>query len=352
LNADHDSEARTSSAGAIMTRRKFIRLAGSAMALANLPFAARAVGAQNSASASFGGPTPNSEFYITSYGGTPQVDASSWRLRIGGLVENPLELSYDDIKKLPPINETLTLECISNPPNGSAISNAQWVGAKLHPLLERAKVRPQAVYAAMHGADGYYTGVPVDELMRKENFLPYMMNGVALPAEHGYPLRLFIPGKYGMKQPKWITKIELVDREFIGYWEARGWSNSAWRKINSGFFYPRAPSGFFNLLSSKTRIKAPLDIVGWALAGPSGVRGVEVSTDGGTAWHHAELVENRSPYVWTVWKYHFAPQRTGEYEVRVRATDGDGVVQPVRDQQSGSGMSGQPRLGLDVTSLG
>jgi DMSO/TMAO reductase YedYZ molybdopterin-dependent catalytic subunit len=333
----------------IMTRRKFVRLAGSALALSGLPLAGRIASAQQSlASANFGGLTPNSDFYITSYAATPQIDAAKWSLKIKGLVSRPLELSYADLKRLPPIEQTLTLECISNAPNGSAISNARWVGVKLRPLLERAGVRPNAVYAAMRAGDGFYTGVPLDEIMREENFLPYLMNGVPLPAEHGFPLRIFIPGKYGMKQPKWLTEIELVDREFTGYWEARGWSNSAWRKINSGFFSPKPPHGWLSLLEPSASVKAPVDIVGWALAGPSGVRKVEVSTDGGQSWNEAELVSNPSPYIWTVWKYRFAPPKPGKYAVRVRATAGDGVRQPERDPQTGSGMSGQPRMDLEI----
>jgi DMSO/TMAO reductase YedYZ molybdopterin-dependent catalytic subunit len=94
-------------------------------------------------------------------------------------------------------------------------------GFKLKPLLHRAGVKPNAIYAAMRAADGYYTGVPLAELMRDENWLAYRMNGEPLPPEHGFPLRIFIPGKYGMKQPKWLTEIELVGTPFIGYWEAR-----------------------------------------------------------------------------------------------------------------------------------
>jgi DMSO/TMAO reductase YedYZ molybdopterin-dependent catalytic subunit len=328
-----------------MTRREFVILAGIAIAFADAPlWAAPEAGP-------FGGPTPNDTFYITSYGGTPAVNLEAWRLRITGLVKHPLVLSYRDIRALAPVNETLTLECISNPPNGDAISNARWTGVKLGPLLERAGVKGNAVYAAMRGWDGYYTGVPTDEILRAENFLPYLMNGVPLPVAHGYPLRIFIPGKYGQKQPKWLTEIKFVDHEFIGYWEARGWSNSAWRKVNSGFFSPRLPGSFFDTYGRAVPVRAPVDIVGWALAGPSGIRRVQVSTDSGKSWHDARLAANPSPYVWTVWKYRFAPDAPGDFPVRVRATSGDGVTQPVRDPQSGSGMSGQPAMTLRVTAL-
>lgn len=334
-----------------ITRRKFVRLAGGALTLAGLPAIAKIADAAPSDPKSFGGLTPNADFYVTSYGSTPSVDINQWSLKIHGMVERPLTLSHADIRRLPPVTQTLTLECIGNPPDGSAIGNARWTGVMLKPLLDRVRVRRGAVYVAMRGADGYATGVPIDEIMRERNWMPYLMNGVPLPPAHGYPLRIFIPGKYGMKQPKWITEIEFVDRPFTGYWEARGWSDEAWRKVNSGFFYPRPSGGVLDFLAlgGSAKVSGPVDIVGWALAGPSGIKRVEVSTDDGASWRPAQIVDNKSPYIWTVWKYHFAPHRTGNYTIRARATDGDGVTQPSRDPQSGSGISAQPRLSIEVS---
>ena len=288
----------------VITRRKFLAASGAAIALASIPRIARAA----PTASKFGGPTPNANFYVTSYASTPAVDLNSWRFGIKGLVENPQQFSYADIRKLPKIDEMLTLECISNPPDGTAIGNAKWTGVQLRPLLERARVKRGARFVAMRGADGYHTVLPVDELMREENFLPYLMNGEPLPPEHGYPLRIFIPGKYGMKQPKWITEIEFADHEIPGYWEVRGWSDTCWRKVNSGFFSPRVEGGLMSIFDRKAKVTAPLDMYGWALAGPSGIKRVEVSADDGVTWHDAQLVENSSPYVWTVWKYRFEPQ--------------------------------------------
>ena len=331
----------------VITRRKFLAGSGAAIALASVPRIARA-----SATASkFGGPTPNSSFYVTSYASTPPVDVNSWRFSIKGLVENPIQFSYADIRKLPKIDQMLTLECISNPPDGTAIGNAKWTGVKLRPILERARVKRSARFVAMRAADGYHTVLPIDELMREENFLPYLMNGAPLPPDHGYPLRIFIPGKYGMKQPKWITELEFADHEIPGYWEIRGWSDVCWRKVNSGFFSPHVEGGLMSIFDRKAKVTAPLDIYGWALAGPSGIKRVEVSADDGVSWHNAQLVENSSPYVWTVWKYHFAPQAAGDFMLRVRATDGNGVAQPVVDPQTGSGMSGQARIALELTRV-
>ncbi len=330
----------------MISRRRFLTLAGQASTIATLPLASRIAIASDAPK--YGGFTSNDKFYVTTYGTTPSVDPATWRLRIKGLVANPIELSYANIRNLPSINETLTLECIGNPPDGSSIGNAKWTGVKLRPLLDRARVNSRAVWCRMRAADGYYTGLPADELLRDENFLPYLMNGAPLPLEHGFPVRIFIPGKYGMKQPKWITEIEFLDHEAPGYWEARGWTNSAWRKVNSGFFAPHVEGGMMAMFEHKPRVAAPAAIWGWALAGPSGVRRVQVSSDDGATWRAAQLVRNESPYIWTVWKYRFDPPAPGDYMLRVKATDGKGESQPSADPQTGSGMGGQARIALEV----
>ncbi|MGH7986616.1 MAG: molybdopterin-dependent oxidoreductase [Candidatus Binataceae bacterium] len=296
----------------------------------------------------YGRPTPNADFYITSYSGTPRIAASAWHLKLHGLVAHPLVLSYDEVKAQPRIRETLTYECISNTPDGSAISSAVFTGTPLKPLLERAGIRGGAVYASMHAADGYYTGVPIDEILHQDTFLLYEMNGVPLPPIHGYPVRIFIPGKYGMKQPKWITEISFVDQKFTGYWEARGWSNEAWRQVNSGFFHPRpewSAFSFFAAPSAKLP-PGPTELWGWAFA-RRGIKRVQISTDGGATWHDAELVENMSPNIWTVWKCPFTPKR-GSYQLRARATGASGQTQPPTSTQTGSGMDGQAQLTVDV----
>jgi DMSO/TMAO reductase YedYZ molybdopterin-dependent catalytic subunit len=335
-----------------MTRRKFVRIAGAALALANMPAAtklARAASDEPAAPFQIGGLTSNDKFYLTTYGGTPLIDPATWRLKISGLVENPLELSYGDIRKLPPHKQTLTLECISNAPDGTSIGNAEWVGTRLRPILDRARVKPKAKYVAMRAADNYYTGAPREEIVREENFLPYLMNGQALPITHGFPVRIFIPGKYGMKQPKWITEIEFLPTEFRGYWEERGWSHTAWRKVNSGFFSPRPADGLMTYMGGSVDIHGPTDFSGWALAGPSGIKRVDVSLDDGASWRGADLVDNRSPYVWTTWKFRFVPTQAGSFLIRIRATDGNGASQLLEDHQTGEGISSQARVILKVS---
>ncbi len=218
--------------------------------------------------------TPTGDFYLTSSRGEPSVDASKWSLVIDGLVEQPLRFNYDEIRKLPPHETVLTLECISNSVGGGYIGNAQWKGTLLRPLLDRARVKPAAKYAVLYAAEGYTTGHTVERILRPDNFLAWEMNGEPLPRIHGFPLRIFLPGKYGMKMPKWLTRIELVDKEYLGYWEQQGWSDSADRQIQAVIDDPR----------EHARISgANFVITGWAVADDAGVSRVEISTDGGRA---------------------------------------------------------------------
>ncbi len=262
--------------------------------------------------------TPNDDFYITSKGATPRIDAARWRLKIDGLVAQPFSLSYQDMLALPRIQRALTLECISNPVGGNYLGNAEWTGAALKPLLERARPLPQAAHAVLHAADGFSTGHPVTRISKEENFLAYQMNGQDLPPDHGYPVRLFIPGKFGMKQPKWITRIELVNHAYLGYWESQGWADDCERWAHARFTDLKEGAK----ISGKN-----FEITGYALGNLDGIQAIEISVDGGKSWERANLFSNPSPLTWSFWKYVWISPRPGTYELRVRALDGKGCVE-------------------------
>jgi DMSO/TMAO reductase YedYZ molybdopterin-dependent catalytic subunit len=319
-----------------MDRRRFIAIAGGAGAGILLPysfyrFVSRGlnrihVGVEDYLTA---GPeaalraiTPTEAFYVTSAGAEPKVDAAKWSLTIDGLVERPLRFSYDELRRLPEHRTHLTLECISNAVGGRAIGNAAWRGTLLAPLLERAGVRREARYAVCYAADGFSSGHPLERIVRPDNFLAWEMNGAPLTRAHGFPLRILLPGKYGMKMPKWLTRIEMVDREYLGYWERRGWSNDAERQLRAVVDRPldgaRLEGGTFV-------------ITGYAVAGAAGVRRVELSTDGGRAWRDAEIFSNPIPaQVWALWKFVWVNAPKGKHTLRVRATDGAGQMQTAR----------------------
>src|SRR5215203_2258468 len=165
--------------------------------------------------------TPNEKFYrIDTNIIVPSVDANSWRLKIRGLIKNgPLQFTYDELKAMPSTSEFATLECISDKIDGDLISTAYWKGVSLKSILDNAQVLPGAIYIVFRCSDGYDVGIPIDRGLMDGTILAYEMNGVPLPAEHGFPVRAIVPGLYGMMNAKWITDIELVDMVYEGFWQ-------------------------------------------------------------------------------------------------------------------------------------
>jgi DMSO/TMAO reductase YedYZ molybdopterin-dependent catalytic subunit len=172
--------------------------------------------------------TPTKDFYVVSKNAfDPEVDAERWRLEITGLVESPLTLSYDEVKSLPAVEQYATLCCISNEVGGDLIGNALWRGVRLKDLFERAGLKPGVVDVALHASDGYTDSISLARAVQDGTLLVYEMNGEPLKPEHGYPLRLLVPGIYGMKNVKWITGLEAIDYDLKGFWQRRGWDDRA-----------------------------------------------------------------------------------------------------------------------------
>lgn len=265
--------------------------------------------------------TRNDDFYVVDIGaGHPQIDEASWRLTLDGKVDKPLKLSLDELKQLPSVTQTRTFECISNPVGGPLIGNALWVGVQMKKLLELAGVQPSAKELVVRAADGFHTSIPITLAMNENALLVYTMNGEPLPRAHGFPLRCVWPGRYGMKQPRWIVGMQVIDTDYRGYWEQQGWSNDAFIKVNSQILFPQ----------SREVISTPTyTIRGLAHAGLAGVKKVEVSTDEGKAWSEATLIRGPEPYqlVWTEWRYEWKVPSDGRYVVVARATDNNGVMQ-------------------------
>ncbi len=277
--------------------------------------------------------TPNDRFYVVSKNIVdPTVDVARWRLEVGGLVDRPLTLTYDDLRKLPAKEEVVTFECISNEVGGDLISTARWRGVPLAYLLEQAGVRPGVRKIVIRAWDDYSTAIPVEKAVHPDTILAYEMNGEPLPPKHGFPLRLVAPGLYGMKNPKWITAIEAVDHDYLGFWEQRGWSDQAVIKTMSEVIVP----------SRTLAVRGPgvVRLGGVAFAGDRGILRVELSFDGGQSWQPAEMRPALSPYSWVLWTAEWNPP-PGSYRVVVRAVDGTGQLQdptprpPLPDGASG-----------------
>lgn len=262
--------------------------------------------------------TPNADFYTVAYNSEAPDFPSDWKLTIGGNLDKAATLTLDDIKGMPVVEEMRTFECISNPAGGPLISNAVWKGMKMKDLLERVGVKPNTIEIKLESFDGYSTAIPLDLAMDEHALLAYEMNGEPLPIEHGKPLRCLWPGRYGMKQPKWLTKITAITDKYLGYWEQQGWSDQAVILPNSRIDVP-ADNG---------TVSGPsIDLVGVAFSGAKGIAKVEVSWDDGKTWHEATLTRGPTPYVWTNWKFSGANPPPGQVTLLSRVTDNAGEVQ-------------------------
>ena len=166
--------------------------------------------------------TPIEDFFVFDLGVQPDIDITEWRLEVTGLVDNPLVLTYEDILQLPSVTQVTHLQCVM----GDLEGTGEWTGVPLKYILEMAQYKEDTVSVIFYAADEYFSSIDIETALREDTILAYKMNGVTLPKEHGYPLRLVIPGKLGYKWVKWLVRIELVDYEFEGYWESRGYSDT------------------------------------------------------------------------------------------------------------------------------
>lgn len=246
----------------------------------------------------------------------PVIDSTSWRLQVSGLFDRPRELTLSDLLAYPAVTQPITLSCISNPVGGDLIGTGNWTGAHLRDVLKDLGVRPEAKALLITAVDGFYESVEMADLMDPRTLLVYGMNGDTLPEAHGFPLRIYIPNRYGMKQPKWITGIEASDHNGPGYWVDRGWNAEAHPQIVS----------VIDTVAQDQIENRHIPVGGIAWAGDRGIQKVEVQVDDGP-WAEAILrTPPLSPLTWVEWRYDW-PAVPGRHTFRVRATDGSGALQ-------------------------
>ena len=255
----------------------------------------------------------------------PDVDAAEWTLSVTGAVETPAAYNHADLVEMGPEHQFVSLRCVGEDLNGKQMDNALWTGVPIKPLIDAAN--PQGEFVMLRAADNYFEEFPVEAL--EDGFLAYGMNGEVLPRGHGAPVRALIPGHWGEINVKWLTEIEILEKEEKGYWERRGWHGTG--PVNTV-----AKLHVINHLDDER-----IQVGGHTYAGTRGIDRVEVSTDGGETWADAELSE-RLPGtdVWRQWVFTYdSPGET--HEVVVRATDGTGTLQPKnRHQAFPSGATG------------
>ena len=286
--------------------------------------------------------TPTGEFYTVSKNlFDPRVNENRWSLRVDGQVKRPLHLSYRELVAMAgQVEQYTTLSCISNPIGGDLIGNARWKGIPLARILELAAPREGVVDLRFEAADGYTDSIPLAKALEPTTLLALEMNGEPLPPEHGFPARLIVPGIYGMKNVKWITRIEAVPYDYKGYWEVRGWSDTAITRTLSRIDVPK----------DRGRLRqGRIEVAGIAFAGDRGIRAVEVSFDGGRSWEAAEVEPSPNAMTWSRWLKVWEPEGAGWYTLAVRAYDGSGQVQEQADVPPlPEGATGYHRIRVNV----
>lgn len=286
--------------------------------------------------------TSNANFYHVSKNAIdPTVDVASWKLNISGLVNAPYTLTLEQLQQMPSQIQYQTLTCISNPVAGPYISNAKWKGVQLKALLEKAGPQAGVQRVVFKSADGYTDSIAYEKALDPETLAAYEMNEVALPSDHGGPLRMLIPNIYGMKNAKWVASIELVgDPNYKGYWEQQGWDNTATIHTVSAI----------TSLADSQSVKAgqATTIRGYAFAGERGITKVELSTDGGQTWNQTTLKPPLGDNSWSLWHYDWTPApATQTYDLVVRATDKTGQLQTsVQADTFPAGASGWQHLSV------
>jgi DMSO/TMAO reductase YedYZ molybdopterin-dependent catalytic subunit len=321
--------------------------------------------------------TPTGLHYLLIHYDIPAVDPAAWRLKIAGEVTTPLQLTLEQIKKRPRRTLPVTMECagngralfaprrISQPWLLEAIGNAEWTGTPLRGLLQEAGVGAGAAEIVFTGLDQgvegeqvqfYQRSLTVAEAMHDDVLLAYEMNGEPLPPQHGYPLRLLMPGWYGMASVKWLDRIEAVREPFQGYQMARAYHYTQSAEGTGDpvtLIRARAlmiPPGIPDFMTRDRLVAAgAVTLTGKAWTGRLRVSRVEVSADGGATWSEAELGAAASPYAWCTWTFVWNAV-PGEYELNVRASDADGNVQPQEQEWNfgGYGNNGVQRVRVIV----
>ena len=301
--------------------------------------------------------TPVGLHYLLIHFDIPHVDPSIWRLELGGNVRTELELTLDDLRSRPRVSITATLECagngrtllepraISQPWILEAVGNAEWTGTPLAGVLEEAGLGEGSLEVLFTGADrgvqgeveqNYERALPVAEAMREDVLLAYEMNGQPLLPQHGSPLRLLVPGWYGMTHVKWLQRITVLSEPFEGFQHTGSYRFPS-SEDDPGTpverIRPRSllvPPGIPDFLSRRRFVVAGLvELVGRAWSGVAAIERVEVSADGGSTWEDANLdALPGSPYGWRGWSFEW-DATPGDHELCCRATDGTGATQPL-----------------------
>jgi DMSO/TMAO reductase YedYZ molybdopterin-dependent catalytic subunit len=288
--------------------------------------------------------TPNDQFYrVDTALIVPEVDPSNWQLRIHGMVDREITLTFGELLRRPLIENYMTLCCVSNPVDGPYIGNAKWLGASLASLLRAARPQAGATMLLSTSTDGFTSGTPLSVVLDgRDALVTVAMNGQALPVEHGFPARLVVPGLYGyVSACKWVTDIEVTTfQAAVPYWASRGWSLQGPIKTESRIDVP----------ASGSQVRAgKVAVAGVAWAQHKGIEAVEVQVDNGP-WHEATLAAVPNIDTWRQWVWEWPDARPGSHTIQARATDKTGYTQTsVQEYVAPNGATGYPSSQITVS---
>lgn len=282
---------------------------------------------------------PDDEFYqVTKNLVDPDPARSLWRLEIGGQVDTPRAYTLAEITALPRVTQETTLLSVFYRVGSGLCSNARWTGVPLVTLLDQVKPWGDNAAILFHAADGYYETLRFDKALEPTTLLAYEMNGEPLPPRHGYPLRLVVPGLFGEKSARWITRIEVLDRADsrlnrpcgLGFYQEQGWVLDDPIPIQSRIDAPEIKGSRFAV---PFRLGEPAELRGMAFAGDRGISKVEISTDSGQTWRAAQVDYTANKLCWSLWQYTWMPTAAMKsVQIVVRATDATGKVQIASDR--------------------
>jgi len=290
--------------------------------------------------------TKNDDYFITritTY--IPEVDVNSYTLTVKGNGEEVQTFSYNDLLLLPMVEYPLTVECIGNSANGSLVSTANWKGFNIYDFLTGLGMSDNIGGVKYYGDDGYFASHTLDQIKDENVIGALFMNDEAIPALHGFPLRILIPGYYGVKQPAWVTSIEIIPKKDIGsifndYWAMRTWDVSPSMPADCNIFFPQGDQSF--------QIGDTL-VIGGAAFGGTRIEKVEFLSDTTLGWQETEIVQaTDEDHVWIFWYKEIIFSESAEYTIYFRATDIFGNVQEQTDPDILDGNSRMPHINVTV----
>lgn len=289
--------------------------------------------------------TPNDQFYcVTKNVIDPRVDDQIWHLEVVGLVQNPATYRIHDFNSVTMIDQETTLMCISNGLDAGLISNAVWNGMPLADLLQKAGVRKGAARVKLYGVDNYTDTIPLAKALEPTTLIAFKMNGEDLPDRHGFPARAIVPGYFGEKHVKWLTRIEVTDDSAKGFYEAQGWGPDFVTPTRSRIDVPENEAWIKTEEASRGIL-----VRGIAYGGDRGVAKVELSLDHGSSWEEAKIDYPGTKLTWALWSHPWRPQAAGDYSLIVRATDGEGEVQEYEEDRAfTSGITGFHQIAVHI----